>query len=203
MLSNETFSPSRFYHRHFGVWGWWDVRRISNTLLLPASLMKVKCALIPQEVFLFTWNPPRWWAPIPRKTLWTRFLQYIEDMGMKAYDGLAIQNASDIARERTIAWENETNLAYLKEKKWKRLKTGRSNKTVSINEKGPECCSLQGVCESVVTCSRSGLPKLDLKRQSENVSSTAQKTTHLRDSCLLLYYDYGGADGMKKKFSFL
>ncbi|KFO20130.1 Putative protein KIAA1486 [Fukomys damarensis] len=47
------------------------------------------------------------------------FLQYIEDMGMKAYDGLVIQNASDIARENDRL-RNETNLAYLKEKNEKR-----------------------------------------------------------------------------------
>ncbi|KAJ7403520.1 hypothetical protein BTVI_76434 [Pitangus sulphuratus] len=49
------------------------------------------------------------------------FLQYIEDMGMKAYDGLVIQNASDIAREND-RMRNETNLAYLKEKSEKRRK---------------------------------------------------------------------------------
>ncbi|KAL6052568.1 hypothetical protein STEG23_025318, partial [Scotinomys teguina] len=47
------------------------------------------------------------------------FLQYIEDMGMKAYDGLVIQNASDIARENDRL-RNETNMAYLKEKNEKR-----------------------------------------------------------------------------------
>ncbi|XP_013910165.1 PREDICTED: neuronal tyrosine-phosphorylated phosphoinositide-3-kinase adapter 2 isoform X1 [Thamnophis sirtalis] len=49
------------------------------------------------------------------------FLQYIEDMGLKAYDGLVIQNASDIAREND-RMRNETNLAYLKEKNEKRRK---------------------------------------------------------------------------------
>lgn len=49
------------------------------------------------------------------------FLQYIEDMGLKAYDGLVIQNASDIARENDRL-RNETNLAYLKEKTEKRRK---------------------------------------------------------------------------------
>ena len=38
---------------------------------------------------------------------------------MKAYDGLVIQNASDIARENDRL-RNETNLAYLKEKNEKR-----------------------------------------------------------------------------------
>ncbi|XP_044148225.1 neuronal tyrosine-phosphorylated phosphoinositide-3-kinase adapter 2 [Bufo gargarizans] len=49
------------------------------------------------------------------------FLHYIEDMGLKAYDGLVIQNASDIARENDRL-RNEANLAYLKEKKEKRRK---------------------------------------------------------------------------------
>ncbi|XP_041419309.1 neuronal tyrosine-phosphorylated phosphoinositide-3-kinase adapter 2 [Xenopus laevis] len=49
------------------------------------------------------------------------FLQYIEDMGLKAYDGLVIQNASDIARENDRL-RNETNLAYMKEKHEKRRK---------------------------------------------------------------------------------
>ncbi|KAE8604235.1 hypothetical protein XENTR_v10014633 [Xenopus tropicalis] len=49
------------------------------------------------------------------------FLQYIEDMGLKAYDGLVIQNASDIARENDRL-RNETNMAYLKEKHEKRRK---------------------------------------------------------------------------------
>ncbi|KAM4771403.1 neuronal tyrosine-phosphorylated phosphoinositide-3-kinase adapter 2 [Rhinophrynus dorsalis] len=49
------------------------------------------------------------------------FLQYIEDMGLKAYDGLVIQNASDIARENDRL-RNEANLAYLKEKNEKRRK---------------------------------------------------------------------------------
>ncbi|MGH0121196.1 UNVERIFIED_CONTAM: hypothetical protein FKN15_041630 [Acipenser sinensis] len=45
----------------------------------------------------------------------TRFFQYVEDRGLRAYDGLVIQNASDIAREND-RMRNETNLAYLKEK---------------------------------------------------------------------------------------
>ena len=51
----------------------------------------------------------------PKEDPLDTFLQYIEDMGMKAYDGLVIQNASDIARENDRL-RNETNLAYLKEK---------------------------------------------------------------------------------------
>nr|XP_033815548.1 neuronal tyrosine-phosphorylated phosphoinositide-3-kinase adapter 2 [Geotrypetes seraphini] len=57
------------------------------------------------------------------------FLQYIEDMGMKAYDGLVIQNASDIAREND-RMRNETNLAYLKEKDEKRRKQEEAIKRI-------------------------------------------------------------------------
>ena len=55
----------------------------------------------------------------PEEDTLDTFLQYIEDMGMKAYDGLVIQNASDIARENDRL-RNETNLAYLKGKTDKR-----------------------------------------------------------------------------------
>nr|KAF6337187.1 neuronal tyrosine-phosphorylated phosphoinositide-3-kinase adaptor 2 [Myotis myotis] len=57
------------------------------------------------------------------------FLQYIEDMGMKAYDGLVIQNASDIARENDRL-RNETNLAYLKEKNEKRRRQEEAIKRI-------------------------------------------------------------------------
>uniref|UniRef100_UPI00398E6DFE neuronal tyrosine-phosphorylated phosphoinositide-3-kinase adapter 2 n=1 Tax=Pristiophorus japonicus TaxID=55135 RepID=UPI00398E6DFE len=49
----------------------------------------------------------------------TNFLQFIEDKGLRAYDALVIQNASDIAREND-RMRNETNLAYLKEKSERR-----------------------------------------------------------------------------------
>ena len=45
----------------------------------------------------------------------SRFFQYVEDSGLRAYDGLVIQNASDIARESDRV-RNETNWAYLQEK---------------------------------------------------------------------------------------
>ncbi|XP_041060674.1 neuronal tyrosine-phosphorylated phosphoinositide-3-kinase adapter 2 [Carcharodon carcharias] len=51
----------------------------------------------------------------------TNFLQFIEDKGLRAYDALVIQNASDIAREND-RMRNETNLAYLKEKSERRLR---------------------------------------------------------------------------------
>ncbi|XP_069872001.1 neuronal tyrosine-phosphorylated phosphoinositide-3-kinase adapter 2 [Dipodomys merriami] len=57
------------------------------------------------------------------------FLQYIEDMGMKAYDGLVIQNASDIARENDRL-RNETNMAYLKEKNEKRRRQEEAIKRI-------------------------------------------------------------------------
>lgn len=47
------------------------------------------------------------------------FFQYIEDMGMKVYDGLVIQNVLDIVRENDRL-RNEINLVYLKEKNEKR-----------------------------------------------------------------------------------
>lgn len=43
------------------------------------------------------------------------FLQNAEDMGLKTYDDLVIQNASDIARENDRL-RNEMNTAYQREK---------------------------------------------------------------------------------------
>lgn len=43
------------------------------------------------------------------------FLQKAEDMGLKTYDALVIQNASDIARENDRL-RNEMNTAYQREK---------------------------------------------------------------------------------------
>ncbi|KAK6297123.1 hypothetical protein J4Q44_G00332650 [Coregonus suidteri] len=45
----------------------------------------------------------------------SRFFQDVEDSGLRAYDGLVIQNASDIARESDRV-RKETNWAYLQEK---------------------------------------------------------------------------------------
>ncbi|XP_056138918.1 neuronal tyrosine-phosphorylated phosphoinositide-3-kinase adapter 2 [Lampris incognitus] len=47
------------------------------------------------------------------------FFQYVEDSGLRTYDGLVIQNASDIARESDRV-RNETNWAYLQEKHTKK-----------------------------------------------------------------------------------
>ncbi|XP_013840008.2 neuronal tyrosine-phosphorylated phosphoinositide-3-kinase adapter 2 isoform X2 [Sus scrofa] len=65
----------------------------------------------------------------PEESPLDSFLQYIEDMGMKAYDGLVIQNASDIARENDRL-RNETNLAYLKEKNEKRRRQEEAIKRI-------------------------------------------------------------------------
>uniref|UniRef100_Q9P242-2 Isoform 2 of Neuronal tyrosine-phosphorylated phosphoinositide-3-kinase adapter 2 n=1 Tax=Homo sapiens TaxID=9606 RepID=Q9P242-2 len=65
------------------------------------------------------------------------FLQYIEDMGMKAYDGLVIQNASDIARENDRL-RNETNLAYLKEKNEKRRRQEEAIKRINRGTESPK-----------------------------------------------------------------
>lgn len=43
------------------------------------------------------------------------FCQYVEETGLKTYDDLVIQNASDIARESDRV-RNEANWAYLQEK---------------------------------------------------------------------------------------
>ncbi|KAA8578170.1 hypothetical protein FQN60_005367 [Etheostoma spectabile] len=49
----------------------------------------------------------------------TRFFQYVEDSGLRTYDGLVIQNASDIARESDRI-RNQTNWNYLQEKHQKK-----------------------------------------------------------------------------------
>ncbi|MBN3274850.1 NYAP2 kinase, partial [Polyodon spathula] len=59
----------------------------------------------------------------------TRFFQYVEDRGLRAYDGLVIQNASDIAREND-RMRNETNLAYLKEKNEKKRRQEEAIKRI-------------------------------------------------------------------------
>ncbi|KAG9264817.1 neuronal tyrosine-phosphorylated phosphoinositide-3-kinase adapter 2 isoform X1 [Astyanax mexicanus] len=48
-----------------------------------------------------------------------RFLQYVEDSGLRAYDELVIQNASDIARESDRV-RNHTHWAYLQEQSQKK-----------------------------------------------------------------------------------
>ncbi|XP_047195497.1 neuronal tyrosine-phosphorylated phosphoinositide-3-kinase adapter 2 isoform X1 [Hippoglossus stenolepis] len=49
----------------------------------------------------------------------SRFFQYVEDCGLRTYDGLVIQNASDIARESDRI-RNQTNWTYLQEKHQKK-----------------------------------------------------------------------------------
>lgn len=63
----------------------------------------------------------------PEEDAVAAFLQCIEDMGMKAYDGLVIQNASDIARE-SDRLRSEANLAYLREKDEKRRRQAEAMK---------------------------------------------------------------------------
>ncbi|KAJ8346934.1 hypothetical protein SKAU_G00283350 [Synaphobranchus kaupii] len=59
----------------------------------------------------------------------SRFLQYVEDSGLRAYDGLVLQNASDIARE-SDRLRNETNWAYLQEKHQKKRKQEEAIKRI-------------------------------------------------------------------------
>ncbi|XP_072652554.1 neuronal tyrosine-phosphorylated phosphoinositide-3-kinase adapter 2 isoform X2 [Canis lupus baileyi] len=73
--------------------------------------------------------PSKMMSSNPEEDPLDTFLQYIEDMGMKAYDGLVIQNASDIARENDRL-RNETNLAYLKEKNEKRRRQEEAIKRI-------------------------------------------------------------------------
>ncbi|RVE65360.1 hypothetical protein OJAV_G00135080 [Oryzias javanicus] len=49
----------------------------------------------------------------------SRFFQYVEDSGLRTYDGLVIQNASDISRESDRV-RNQTNWTYLQEKHQKK-----------------------------------------------------------------------------------
>ncbi|XP_036410755.1 neuronal tyrosine-phosphorylated phosphoinositide-3-kinase adapter 2-like isoform X2 [Megalops cyprinoides] len=58
-----------------------------------------------------------------------RFFQYVEDSGLRAYDGLVIQNASDIARESDRV-RNETNWVYLQEKNEKKRKQEEAIKRI-------------------------------------------------------------------------
>ncbi|XP_035276155.1 neuronal tyrosine-phosphorylated phosphoinositide-3-kinase adapter 2-like isoform X4 [Anguilla anguilla] len=58
-----------------------------------------------------------------------RFLQYVEDSGLRAYDGLVLQNASDIARESDRV-RNEANWAYLQEKNLKKRKQEEAIKRI-------------------------------------------------------------------------
>ncbi|XP_067103022.1 neuronal tyrosine-phosphorylated phosphoinositide-3-kinase adapter 2 [Osmerus mordax] len=59
----------------------------------------------------------------------SRFFQYVEDSGLRAYDGLVIQNASDIARESDRV-RNETNWAYLQEKHEKKRRQEEAIKRI-------------------------------------------------------------------------
>nr|XP_023653692.1 neuronal tyrosine-phosphorylated phosphoinositide-3-kinase adapter 2-like isoform X2 [Paramormyrops kingsleyae] len=60
-----------------------------------------------------------------------RFLQYVEDSGLIAYDSLVIQNASDIARESDRV-RNETNWTYLQEKSEKKRTQQSTERTRAL-----------------------------------------------------------------------
>lgn len=64
----------------------------------------------------------------------TRFLQYVEDSGLRAYDELVIQNASDIARESDRV-RNHTHWAYLQEKNQKKRRQEEAIKRYTHMEK--------------------------------------------------------------------
>ena len=67
----------------------------------------------------------------------TRFCQYIEDNSLRTYDGLVIQNASDIAREHDRV-RNETNWAYLQEKHQKKRWQDEAVRRLIKNNNHPE-----------------------------------------------------------------
>ncbi|KAM3615777.1 uncharacterized protein V6R79_007643 [Siganus canaliculatus] len=58
-----------------------------------------------------------------------RFFQYVEDSGLRTYDGLVIQNASDIARESDRI-RNQTNWTYLQEKHQKKRRQEEAIKRI-------------------------------------------------------------------------
>ncbi|XP_036935275.1 neuronal tyrosine-phosphorylated phosphoinositide-3-kinase adapter 2 isoform X1 [Acanthopagrus latus] len=57
------------------------------------------------------------------------FFQYVEDSGLRTYDGLVIQNASDIARESDRI-RNQTNWNYLQEKHQKKRRQEEAIKRI-------------------------------------------------------------------------
>ncbi|XP_029026967.1 neuronal tyrosine-phosphorylated phosphoinositide-3-kinase adapter 2 isoform X2 [Betta splendens] len=58
-----------------------------------------------------------------------RFFQYVEDSGLRTYDGLVIQNASDISRE-SDRMRNQANWAYLQEKHQKKRRQEEAIKRI-------------------------------------------------------------------------
>uniref|UniRef100_A0A3P9QB52 Neuronal tyrosine-phosphorylated phosphoinositide-3-kinase adaptor 2 n=1 Tax=Poecilia reticulata TaxID=8081 RepID=A0A3P9QB52_POERE len=58
-----------------------------------------------------------------------RFFQYVEDSALRTYDGLVIQNASDIARESDRV-RNQTNWTYLQEKHQKKRRQEEAIKRI-------------------------------------------------------------------------
>ncbi|KAM9821056.1 neuronal tyrosine-phosphorylated phosphoinositide-3-kinase adapter 2 [Neosynchiropus ocellatus] len=59
----------------------------------------------------------------------SRFFQYVEDSGLRTYDGLVIQNASDISRESDRI-RNHTNWTYLQEKHHKKKRQEEAIKRI-------------------------------------------------------------------------
>lgn len=59
----------------------------------------------------------------------SRFFQYVEDSGLRTYDGLVIQNASDISRESDRI-RNHTNWTYLQEKHHKKKRQQEAIKRI-------------------------------------------------------------------------
>ncbi|KAF3693469.1 Neuronal tyrosine-phosphorylated phosphoinositide-3-kinase adapter 2 [Channa argus] len=57
------------------------------------------------------------------------FFQYVEDSGLRTYDGLVIQNASDISRESDRI-RNQTNWEYLQEKHQKKRRQDEAIKRI-------------------------------------------------------------------------
>ncbi|KAG5269283.1 hypothetical protein AALO_G00200300 [Alosa alosa] len=65
----------------------------------------------------------------PEEERTVRFLQYVEDSGMKSYHGLVLQNAADIARESDRV-RSHTHLTYLQEKHEKKRRQEEAIKRI-------------------------------------------------------------------------
>lgn len=78
-----------------------------------------------------------------------RFFQYVEDSGLRTYDGLVIQNASDIARENDRI-RNQTNWAYMQEKHQKKRRQEEAIKRYKLipcnlsNKEKKNTCDIGG-----------------------------------------------------------
>ena len=111
--------------------------QITTCVSLVTLVAYIFCVPIPSVVMTTRGSPEQ-------EESCTRFCQYIEDNSLRTYDGLVIQNASDIAREHDRV-RNETNWAYLQEKHQKKrwqdeavrrlLKTITSPRTLKVTLK--------------------------------------------------------------------